>query len=253
MTGAARIGRPAAAAAIAAALALASPTGAAPPLVADLSSEEIAITTGFSGAELLLFGALEGEGDIAIVVNGPRRRELVRRKERVAGIWVNGQTVAFDDVPAYYWVASTGPLDRIAPSATLDRLRIGMRRIPLAAVGAQSAATVAEFRDALLRNKRKAALYGAGVGTVRIMGGRLFRTSVSFPATVPTGTYSVEVFVFRDGRVTGRFEKPLTVRRAGIEARIFDFAHESSALYGVIAILIALMAGWLAGVVFRRV
>ena len=52
-------------------------------LVTDLSSKEIGITADFSGTELLLFGAVEGKGDIAVVVRGPKRREVVRRKGRV--------------------------------------------------------------------------------------------------------------------------------------------------------------------------
>lgn len=230
-----------------------APAASATLLIADLSSTEIAITAGFSGAELLLFGAVEGKGDVVVVVRGPAHREVVRRKMRVAGIWVNGQTVAFDDVPAFYRVASTAPLDRIAGSETLAALGIGAERLRFATVGSETAATAAEFRKALLRNKRKSELYGTTIGKVSIAGGRLFRTSVSFPANVPTGTYRVEVYLFRDGRVIDRFEKPLTVQKAGIEARIFNFAHENSAMYGVIAILIALAAGWFAGVVFRKV
>ncbi len=230
-----------------------APAIAAPKLVADLSSGEIAITAGFSGAELLLFGAIDGPGDVVVVVRGPARRELVRRKSRVAGIWVNSKTVAFDGAPAFYRVAATSPLDVIAPPATLGRLEIGAERLRFSVAGMETAATIEEFRKALLRNKRKRALYGAGVGKVAIVGGRLFRTSVSFPANVPTGIYSVDVYMFRNGHVIGRFKKPLTVRKAGIEASIFNFAHENSAMYGVIAIVIALVAGWLAGAVFRKV
>ena len=39
------------------------------PLVADVSENLVAITTGFTGKEILLFGATDGPGDIAIVVN----------------------------------------------------------------------------------------------------------------------------------------------------------------------------------------
>ena len=68
-------------------------------LVADLSSDEVAITTGFTGTELLLFGASGSKGDIVVTVLGPRRSEIVRRKQRVAGIWVNGAEVTFENAP----------------------------------------------------------------------------------------------------------------------------------------------------------
>lgn len=231
-------------------LAAAAPLVMAKPLVADLSSDEIGITADFSGTELLLFGAIEGAGDIVVVVRGPKRREVVRRKGRIVGVWINTDSLAFDNVPAFYRIATTRPLEEIAPAAELDRLELGEGRLRIAAPGA--AARVREFHDALLRNKRRLGLYGGAPGRVAVLEGRLFRTTVTFPATVPTGRYTVEVYLFRAGRLIGTATKPLTVRKAGIEAQIFDFAYQHAAWYGIIAIVIALMAGWSAGMVFRK-
>ena len=231
-------------------LAATAPLVMAKPLVADLSSNEIGITADFSGTELLLFGAVEGEGDIAVVVRGPKRREVVRRKGRIIGVWINTASVAFENVPAFYWIATTRPLEEIASAAELARLELGEGRLRIAARGA--AERVGRFRDALLRNKRRLGLYGGAPHRVAIVEGRLFRTTVTFPATVPTGRYTVEVYLFRAGRLISTTTKPLTVRKAGIEAQIFDFAHQHAAWYGIIAIVIALMAGWGAGMVFRK-
>ena len=245
----------AASAALAAVLAALLATGAAaaaPPLAADLSSREIAINTGFAGAELLLFGATEGAGDIVVVVRGPRRREIVRRKVRVAGVWVNGDAVAFDRVPAYYRIASTRPLAEIAPPSLLRAREFGAQRLVVLPVGVTPHPELAAFRDALVRNKRRSGLYGERPGRIDIVDERLFRTTVSFPANVPTGTYSVEVYLLRNGAIAGSKTTPLAVHKVGLEAEIFNFAHQRSALYGAIAIAIAAVAGWAAGVIFRR-
>ncbi len=77
--------------------------------MADLSSHLVAITTGFTGTNVLLFGATDGPGDIVVVVRGPQKDIDVRRKERFGPIWVNATTVAMKDVPSYYRVASTRP------------------------------------------------------------------------------------------------------------------------------------------------
>jgi uncharacterized protein (TIGR02186 family) len=230
---------------------LVAPARAADPLVADLSSREIAITTGFTGSELLLFGAVDGDGDIVVVVRGPPHQEVVRRKERIAGIWVNAESVSFREVPSFYHVAGTRPLVEIAPLRALTGLELGVNRLKFQRVGATQANDDL-FRKALLRNKQRVALYSKELGNVKMMGRRLFRTTVTFPTIVPTGTYSVDVLLFRGGRVIDTETTPLRVRKAGLEADIFNFAHEQSALYGVIAILIALMAGWLAGAMFRK-
>lgn len=220
-------------------------------LVADLSNKEIAITTGFAGTELLLFGATDGPGDVVVVVRGPRRREIVRRKERIAGVWINGESVVFDDVPAYYRVASTRPLSAVANDRTLRDRRIGIGALEFRTIGADARTDVKAFREALERNKRTERLYDDSP-SVRFVGERLFRTGVFFPASVPTGTYSIDVHQFRAGQIIGTESSLLTVRKVGVGADIFDFAHERAALYGMIAILAALLSGWLAGIIFRR-
>lgn len=251
MSGAATAGRRLIAAAALAVLGV-SPAGAAGPLIADLSSKEIRITTGFAGTALLLFGALDAAGDVVVVVRGPRRREVVRRKVRVAGVWVNGDSMAFDGAPAFYRIASTRPLAALAPAALLAERQLGAGRLRFQRGPGARAGDVAEFRRALLRNKRRSGLYSDGEGAVAVVGDRLFRTTVVFPANVPTGTYSVDTYLFRGGRLVDAQSTPLAVHKAGLEADIFDFAHRHSAAYGVIAIVIALVAGWLAGVMFRR-
>lgn len=235
----------------AAAAAAAQALRAAEPLVADLSSDEIAITTGFAGTDLLLFGAITRPGDVVVVVRGPVREELVRRRERVAGIWVNGASVTFRGLPAFYHVASTRPLAELAPATLLADRRIGADRLGFEAATTTPPAAARGFRDALVRIKTRQRLYGYDPGGVRVIGERLFRTTVVFPANVPTGAYRVEVYLLDDGKLIGMRETPLVVRRVGLEAEIFNFAHEQSAIYGLIAIVLALAAGWLAGALFR--
>src|SRR5271154_4365655 len=79
-------------------------------LVADLTSHLIAITTGFTGASVVLFGAIDGPGDVIVAVRGPEREMTVRRKTRVAGIWVNTQQVTFANLPSFYAVAASRPM-----------------------------------------------------------------------------------------------------------------------------------------------
>ncbi len=238
--------------AVALCLGMAAPAARAQePLVADLSSREIAINTGFTGASLLLFGAVAGEGDVVVVVRGPARREVVRRKKRVAGVWINVESVSFRDVPVFYRIATARPLAEIAPEAVLEARQLGAERLRLRRIGAAPSGRD-PFLAALLRNKGRDRLYSDGQGKIKVIDNRLFRTDVYFPANVPTGIYTVEVMLFRAGHLVDVQLTPVTVRKVGLEADIYNFAHQHSALYGIIAILIALMAGWLAGAVFRK-
>lgn len=221
-------------------------------IVTDLSTREVAISTGFTGAELLLFGATEGFGDIVVTVEGPKRDEIIRRKERVAGIWVNGTSVTFENAPAYYRTAASKPLSEIAAPEVLEKLQIGSSRIDLSTRSSRGAEAILEFREAFIRSKKRQALYSEDISDMKITRGRLFRSTIPFPVNVPIGTYEVTVHLFKDGRLVSSEKTPLTVQKVGLEAKIYDFAHDHAAWYGLIAIAIALVAGWLAGVIFRR-
>ncbi len=221
-------------------------------VVADLSRHLVAITTGFIGTEVLLFGATDGDGDVVVIVRGPDRREVVRRKDRIAGIWVNAGQVSFDAAPAFYAVATSRPVTEIVPQRLLARHRIGTDNLDLRPGAAVDARLLAEYRAGFIRNKVRKGLYMEKPGGVTFLGNRLFRTNLYFPANVPTGTYTVEVLQVRQGRVVSAQTTPLLISKIGLGAEVYRFAHRYSAFYGIIAILIALAAGWTAGAVFRK-
>lgn len=233
------------------------PARSAAPLVADLSKHLVAITTGFAGTEVLLFGAVEEtapgkSGDVVVVVRGPTRRETVRRKDRQAGIWMNAARAEIDNAPAYYRVAATRPLQDLASPAVLARHEIGLEHLGLDIRAKGPGADPAIFRQALMRLKQEQGLYSSGVGDIDFLSHRLFRTDVAFPANVPVGTYLVQVYLIQDGKIINTQTTPLVVSKIGLGADVYDFAHRHAALYGIIAIILAVSAGWLAAATFRR-
>ncbi len=233
-------------------LALAATPARAQALIADLSSHLIAITTGFTGTEVLLFGALEEAGDVVVIVRGPVSDAAVRRKDRIAGVWMNSGRLDFTDVPSYYAVAASRPLAEIGDPALLARHGIGLDFLRLASAEPASEAAAQPFRSALVRIKQRENLYSDAVGRVTFLGQRLFRTAVAFPANVPVGSYLVEVLLVREGEVVSAQTTPLIISKIGLGADIYDFAHNQAALHGVVAILLALVAGWIAHLAFRR-
>lgn len=222
-------------------------------LIADLSSHLIAITTGFTGTEVLLFGAVEEAGDVVVIVRGPVGDVAVRRKDRIAGVWVNSERMDFAEVPSYYAVAASKPLAEIGGPNLLARHGIGLDFLRLAPAAEESEAAQQPYRSALVRIKQRENLYTDDVGRVTFLGQRLFRTTVAFPANVPVGSYLVEVLLVRDGEVVSAQTTPLIISKIGLGADIFEFAHNQAALHGVVAIVVSLMAGWIAHLVFRRI
>lgn len=224
-------------------------------LAADVSDRLIAITTAFVGGNVVVFGAVDdADSDIVITMQGPQENQMVRRKSRVAGIWINRNRVGFEGVPTFFAIASSRPLDQIAAEPVRKQFGLGVDhlRISLSDHVGYSAEEQAAFADALIRNKQKAGLYSKTPEKVTFPGSKLFRATFSFPANIPPGHHQIEVFKLKDGQVIGAQRSSLQISKVGMEAEVYDFAHQRSALYGMIAIVIAVAAGWLAGVVFRR-
>lgn len=232
-------------------------------VVADLSHHLIAITTEFTGTAVTLFGALEEEGDVAVIVRGPSEPVTVRQKDRVAGIWINSASLTFEQVPSYYSVAANRPLDRIARPSVLSRHGIGLGHLQFPVRGLvprvrdedgdlnDDSATITMFQDALIRNLQDEDLYVDELGVVTFLGPSLFRATIDFPANVPTGQYTVSVYLIRDGDIVTAQTTPLVVSKIGLGADIFDFSQRHAAFYGLLAIAVAVFFGWLASVLFR--
>ena len=223
------------------------------PLLIDLSEDLIGISTGFTGTNVLLFGATEGVGDVIVEVRAPESAVTVRAKERIAGIWMNTESVAFANAPGYYHVAASRPLDALLPESALAREQIGIDNLSFGPPVGESADRALEFRKALIRNKQRARLFYEEAGAVTFLGNRLFRTRVAFPSNVPTGRYDVTVYLISQGEIVERSQTRLFVRKIGLEAQLTEFAYQQSTIYGLIAVAIALVAGWFAGFVFRKV
>jgi uncharacterized protein (TIGR02186 family) len=224
----------------------------ADPLVVDLSNHLVAISTGFTGTDVLLFGAIENKGDVVITVRGPERDMIVRRKERKAGIWINTKSAYVRNVPTYYATAASRPIELIANDRLFASYHIGLQNQRFVTTMNGDDTDDSLYRDALLRNMEYIGLFNDKPAKISFLSNQLFRTDVHFPANTPTGTYVIDVYLIRDGRIASIKSTPLVVSKTGVSADVYDFAHRYSALYGIIAVIIAGIAGWVASVLFRK-
>lgn len=237
---------------------------AAERIVASVSNHRVRITSSFTGLELVLFGSVERDGtsvprhsgyDIVVTVTGPRETVVTRRKERVAGIWVNVESRSFVDVPAYLAVLATKPIDAIAGPEVARRLRLGLADTLLPQqIGADLADVVRDdpFRMAFLRLKSDRGLYLEAPNAVTFLTPTLYRTSIPLPAEVPVGDYDVDVKLFADNTMIARTSSAFEIIKVGFEQFVASAARDYSLLYGLATAAMALMTGWLASIVFRR-
>ena len=225
-----------------------------PDLIVDLSLARVSITSAFQGESVLLFGMFDPPGEIVVVVTGPPARETVLRKQRFLGLWLNTGRQAFDDVPAYYFVAASQPLQRLLGRTTGGEIMTLEDRLAGArSIGERDHADLIRFRAGLGEVKRRQGLYPAAIGQVTIQAGRLFRVELPFPSRLPEGVYEVRTYLMRDGKIVAAVSRPLPVGKVGFSARLAGWADDEGPLYGLGAVFMALVVGWVGGAVMRRI
>jgi len=236
------------------------PARAEESVVAGLSQHSVSLTTGFSGSQLFVYGAVkriaedaadEAPLDIIITIKGPSGPIQVRKKVRTTGIWVNGRGVQIDEAPSFYAVASTGPIREILSHTDELRHRIGLDQVIRLIDAPTWVEDREEYRSAVARIRAAEGLYSIRPGTVNIVENTLFETRIELPADLTEGDYKARIFLLRDKQVLDVFADTIEVRRAGIGRLIYSSAREYPAMYGIVSILIALIAGWLASAFFR--
>ena len=205
---------------------------------------------------MVLFGAIDGPGDVIVVVRGPERDVTVWRKSRkspASGSMPN--QVTFANVPSFYAVAASRPLDEIVSPATAAFYRIGVANLKFVAEIRRRRRTASRLFTALDRSAARPAGLFLRPKSARshFLGDRLFRTTIDFPANVPTGTYLVAGLPgARQRRRQRRRRRRWSSRKVGRRCGGIRFRHaDQPALYGAIAVVTAVMAGWLASLPFR--
>jgi uncharacterized protein (TIGR02186 family) len=221
-------------------------------LSVDLAEKSIDITTGFDGARLILYGTAREPGDIAVTVQGPSTSLVVRRKDRVLGIWMNRESVKFENVPIYYDLALSRTERDIGSYDMMHRNDIGLDALHFETNDNIDPATVDIFREALIRNRQAQGLFPLEPKPITFLDDHFFRASFYLPSNVPTGLYRVRTFLIRSGEVIDRHVTEIRVAQTGASAEIYLFAQNQSLAYGVIAVLMALLFGWGAHIILRR-
>lgn len=236
---------------------------ARPRLVPDVSQRNIEIAYSFTGAELLLFGAILYPGgrrpsdarptDVVVVVKGPTQSILLREKEKVAGIWVNAERLRYRSAPSFYAIASSRPITALVDDRTRAIYELGLDSLQLSPASSAPPTVQARFQRGLVDLKQRAGLYVESPRTVEITDGVLYRARVTIPARVPVGRFTAETFLIRDGRVLAAAVRDIDIRKSGFERFVARSADRRAVQYGLTAVALSVLLGWAAGWIARRI
>ena len=228
-------------------------------LVPEVSQHDVKVRQGFTGTELLLFGAVldprgrAGQGyDIVVVLKGPSEPIRLREKERFAGIWINADSTDLRSVPSFFAVASSRPIEQIVDEKTAAIYEFGTRYIQLSPSGNINPEEQRRFRLGLVDLKQRQGLYKEDMDGVGITESVLYQARISLPSNVTTGTYTAETFAVTGGRVIASAESQVEVRKVGLEREVEYFSQNFGLLYGALAVMLSVLMGWGAGRLFAR-
>jgi uncharacterized protein (TIGR02186 family) len=226
-----------------------------------LSTDRVSITADFTGADLTIFGALDnadplvsrqGRYDVVVVLEGPPRPVVVRRKDRILGMWINTQSEVFVNVPVSYSVATTRALQDITDPKSYKRLALGAANMHLEPAEPDDPVLIDEFTDALRDRKQATGQFSVRVGGVQFLSQNLFRATLALAPNVSVGTHRARAFLFKSGAFIKETSAQLEIVKSGFEQQIFGFSREYSFVYGVLAVALAMVTGWAGSLVFRR-
>lgn len=232
-----------------------------PILVPEISQHEVQVRQGFRGTELLLFGAiLTPEGaragqdyDIVVVLKGPTQSIVLREKQRLVGIWVNAESVEFRSAPTFFAVASSRPIGKIVDDKTAAIYELGLPWLQLSPIGSYDPKEQARMSAGLVDLMTREGLYKQDSKGVKVSEQVLYQARIALPSSVQTGTYTAETFAISKGRVVASAISHVVVRKQGFERAVADFSQDYGFLYGLLAVLLSVGMGFLAGRLFALV
>jgi uncharacterized protein (TIGR02186 family) len=228
---------------------------AAEQLTLTLAPDRISIASSYSGSSIVVFGAIRTNGasphsyNVIVTVVGPRQTVVARRKERMAGIWLNQGSRIFVDIPSFFGVFANRPLEAIANADTLRLYGIGLKNALFMQQGNDENEL---YLENLIGIRIDEKLYSEQARAVTFISPTAFRVDIPLPKNVLVGPYNIELKLFSNGAVIAQATSTFNVVKVGVEEYVVKASVDNSLIYGLATAAMALLTGWLASIAFRR-
>ena len=95
----------------------------------------------------------------------------------------------------------------------------------------------------MINKLEKEELYSIGANKIDFLDETLFKVMLNFPKNISRGIYTVEIYLINEDSLISFQSIPIYVNQVGLSAQISDYAHQQALLYGLAAVLIALVIG----------
>ena len=220
-------------------------------IISKISNEKISISANFEGSNILIYGVInfeEEENNLLIEIIGPQTSNLILKKEKKLGIWINKNTGQNINLPSFYYIAGTNQIND----------KILKREFKIKGTGIND--IIDEMNKELSLNKYKSEIidinkkkekFFEGIKPIELKENILFSTSIDLPSNLIEGNYLTKMHVIKDDMIIYTSETIIEVRKIGIEKWLYTIAYKNPFFYGLLSLFLAISFGWLASEVFR--
>ena len=177
----------------------------------------------------------------------------MQKKEKILGVWVNTKKVNYINTPKYLSISSNRKIDDILNKKTQKVSEIGLNNLKVRIQPGIKVENEKNWRQALTRNMMKSNLWSVNENSVSLNKDSLFRSYLELPSNVITGQFKVKILHYRNSKLVSQQINSINVSKSGISAEIYDIAQNYSTLYGIFAVLLAVLVGWGSNLIFRKV
>ncbi len=229
-----------------------------PEIFVDGEERDIKIRPNIAGTEVVLLGATPaGQREIIIEVVGPRRNITLQEKRRFLGLWLGLGKINYHNVPSYYNILSSKPLNEISDRETFNKLGLGLENLPLG----KAEIINSDLKQRVFNKRLRAEMQNKGQfleneSSVVVRSGPgkvgLFSTEFFLPSNSLQGKYSVRYFTFRDGNFISYTENTIDLKQAGFSRVVWLTANNFPLIYGLLAVILSGLVGWLVSIIFRQ-
>jgi hypothetical protein len=243
--------------AAAAALALAAPAARAHAqdgagrAAIEVRPGDVQIGMFYRGTKIHVEGVAPAGYRLALLCLGAEDKVELKRKGKVLRVlWMNVGDVSFEHVPSLY-LASYEPRGQGLPAPSPDGA-VAYDHIEAQVLPAHSSSETRRLFREFVKLKEREHLYssttlhldGSAAGSTR------FSTDFWLPAIAPAGNYEVRLVGERNGASEILASQQLVARRVGLASLIASAARTHGLIYGIMSVLLAIVAGFLTGVIF---
>jgi len=241
--------------------ALAIPPETQQNVLTTASKNLIEIGLSYHGDQIHFFGINPVPGADVVIKLTAEKEEVVKLsvKGRVGPLWMSVKQYEVTGSPFIYKIHSTKPLDQIMSQETAQKLELGypavrgkMKMHLIRGEAAPEDESV--VWDGLVKIKERANLYNivADPARLEISEGKLFKHYFRFPPAATEGRYLVESFCFEKGELVGYGKDLIEIKKVGLEHWLTQTSKNHAVFFGIMAVLIAVGAGLLVGVIFGK-